>query len=200
MPHLVIATGPLAGERIHLDGEVTIGREGTDVVIDDDELSRRHAALRPATGGIEHEDLGSLNGTFVDGQRIEAPIVLGSGARIKIGATILHVEVEVAGAQATRLTQTPGREGGTTVSPAPARVGEAGTAPQPQPARPRPEPATPAAVGTPRAALGPPAFRAASRRPPRRSGAATRLRSGTVLVTLVILADALALIVYFATR
>jgi pSer/pThr/pTyr-binding forkhead associated (FHA) protein len=199
MPHLVIATGPLAGQRIRLDDELTIGREGTDVVIDDDELSRRHAALRPARGGVELEDLGSLNGTFVDGRRIEAPMLLGSGARIKMGATILHVEVEVEGAQATRLTQTPGPEGGTRVSPAPARDGEAGTAALQQPARTHHEPARPA-VGTPPAALGPPAFRAASRRPPRRSGAATRLRSGTVFVTLVILADAAALILYFAMR
>ena len=70
---LVVTKGPLAGQRLELDGELVIGREGAPVTIEDSELSRRHAAVRPVMGGFEVEDLGSLNGTFVNGNRINVP-------------------------------------------------------------------------------------------------------------------------------
>ena len=68
---LVFTQGPLTGQRLEPEGELVIGREGAALTIEDSELSRRHAAVRPVEGGIEIEDLGSLNGTFVNGQRID---------------------------------------------------------------------------------------------------------------------------------
>ena len=57
---LVVTQGSLTGQRLELEGELVIGREGVAVTIDDSELSRRHAAVRPVQGGFEIEDLGSL--------------------------------------------------------------------------------------------------------------------------------------------
>jgi pSer/pThr/pTyr-binding forkhead associated (FHA) protein len=85
------------GRRIEVDRELVIGRLDADVTIEDDELSRRHLAVRPVPGALEVEDLGSTNGTFVDSSRIGAPTRLHEGASVKLGSTVLVVEAEVAG-------------------------------------------------------------------------------------------------------
>ena len=85
MATLRITSGPAQGRTIECDRELLFGREGVDVVIDDDEMSRRHAAIRPGPGGTEVEDLGSLNGTFVDGGRITGTVVLTHSATIRMG-------------------------------------------------------------------------------------------------------------------
>jgi len=77
---------------VDIDEEVVIGREDTDLAIDDDELSHRHAVVRRHANRLQVEDLGSTNGTFVDGNRIAEPTLLGGGAEIKIGTTVLVVE------------------------------------------------------------------------------------------------------------
>src|SRR5277367_1753989 len=77
---LLFDEGPLGGLRLPVDGEVTLGRVTDDVGAGDPELSRRHALLRPMAGGIEVEDLGSTNGTWVDGVRIVAPTLLAPGS------------------------------------------------------------------------------------------------------------------------
>lgn len=101
---LVITSGPQAGEVLELDGESTLGREGADLVILDAEISRRHAILRPVAGGVEVEDLGSRNGTTVDGQRIDSPVTAGPGATIRVGTTTVTVQVEIPVPDATRLS------------------------------------------------------------------------------------------------
>jgi hypothetical protein len=101
-----MTAGPAAGRVIEIDSELVLGREGVDITIDDDELSRRHVALRPAQNGIEVEDLGSLNGTFVDGRRISAPQTLGDGARLKAGLSEGRVEVSL-DPQVTRASGVP---------------------------------------------------------------------------------------------
>jgi pSer/pThr/pTyr-binding forkhead associated (FHA) protein len=67
-----------------------IGRESSnDILIAGDALvSRRHAQLRAVPGGHEIEDLGSVNGLFVNGQRVPRA-ALRSGDRIRIGTTEL---------------------------------------------------------------------------------------------------------------
>ncbi|MGO9959517.1 MAG: beta-propeller fold lactonase family protein [Solirubrobacteraceae bacterium] len=101
MASLRVRSGPLSGTSIEVKGDLVIGREGVDVVIEDPELSRRHVVVRRVASGLEVEDLGSSNGTFVDGVRIEAPTVVGGGAELKIGTTLLVVE-GVLGPQPTR--------------------------------------------------------------------------------------------------
>ncbi len=97
MVGLMITTGAMQGQRIECDRPLVIGREdvgdGVDVVIDDAEMSRRHAVVTPAAGGLEIEDLGSLNGTFVNGNRISGKVILGPNAEVKLGTTQFTVEL-----------------------------------------------------------------------------------------------------------
>jgi hypothetical protein len=92
MARLRVVSGPNAGLTVDVDEEVVIGREDTDLAIDDEEMSKRHAVVRRHANRLQVEDLGSTNGTFVDGTRIAEPTLLGGGAEIKVGTTLLVVE------------------------------------------------------------------------------------------------------------
>jgi hypothetical protein len=87
---LVMHVGPNPGKVYELSqDEVTIGRDiGNTIVINDPEVSRRHARLTAQAGGYVLEDLGSTNGTFVDGQRLMGPHMLRSGETIMLGEKI----------------------------------------------------------------------------------------------------------------
>jgi pSer/pThr/pTyr-binding forkhead associated (FHA) protein len=107
MARLRITNGPLAGQTVEVTDEIVIGRENADLEIDDAEISRRHAAVRRLERTLEVEDLGSSNGTFVDGKQIDAPTPVGGGAEIKLGRTVLTVE-GVLPVDATQLRAAPG--------------------------------------------------------------------------------------------
>ena len=92
MPAVVVTSGPEAGRRVELDLEVAIGRQDTDLVVEDPEVSRRHAVLRRSDGSVVVEDLDSTNGTFVNGERIHSPIAVGPGDQIRVGQTTLEIE------------------------------------------------------------------------------------------------------------
>jgi predicted component of type VI protein secretion system len=92
VPDLIADAGPLAGRRLTVDHELTIGRVQGDLVVDDPKLSRRHAVIRVTDSGLEVEDLGSTNGTFIDGKRLTAATPLMPGARLQLGDTILIAE------------------------------------------------------------------------------------------------------------
>src|SRR2546430_2528170 len=96
--------GPEPGQLRDIGGEIVIGREG-DLRIDDRQASRRHAAVRPVLEGVEVEDLGSSNGTFVDGERIEGKVTLREGATLRIGQT--EFEIEIDQPEGTRLRPKP---------------------------------------------------------------------------------------------
>jgi hypothetical protein len=112
---VLITDGPSSGEQIELDREISFGRTGTDVAILDPELSRRHALIRPAPGGVEVEDLGSLNGTTVNGERIEGKVTAGDGAVIRMGTTSLTVQAPIAQPNVTRVSQAVAEDPGRTV-------------------------------------------------------------------------------------
>jgi pSer/pThr/pTyr-binding forkhead associated (FHA) protein len=91
-PQLAVLDGTRAGQTIPVVDAVVFGRaEGADIIVDDREMSRRHAVFRANGGALEVEDLGSLNGTWVDGVRIESRAALSPGSVVKLGQT--HVEV-----------------------------------------------------------------------------------------------------------
>src|SRR4051812_3002415 len=91
---LVIQEGAGAGSHHPVDGELILGREQStaNLVIPDAGVSRRHARVLPHNGGVIVEDLGSSNGTYVNGERISGPVELGTGDEVQLGATVLGVE------------------------------------------------------------------------------------------------------------
>jgi hypothetical protein len=91
MASLWVISGSRAGQSVGVTGELVIGRENADLTIDDAEVSRRHVAVRLEGGQLEVEDLGSANGTFVNGSRIEGPVKVGGGAKIRVGQTEFEV-------------------------------------------------------------------------------------------------------------
>ena len=87
-PALVVRSGGgRAGEHFTPQGDrTTIGRSpDNDIFLDDVTVSRKHAVLVESGGEIRIEDLGSLNGTFVNRRRIDSAIRLESGDEVQIG-------------------------------------------------------------------------------------------------------------------
>ena len=87
----VMRSGPTPGATYSLEGDqLTIGRDSVNgVVINDAEISRKHARLTFQGGKYVLEDLGSTNGTFVNGQRLAGPVVLKSGDVVSLGEQIV---------------------------------------------------------------------------------------------------------------
>jgi hypothetical protein len=83
-------SGPQAGREFQLEKEeLYIGRDiNNDIVINDSEVSRRHARLFQQGNQFMIEDLGSTNGTFINGQRLVGPYPLRSGELIVFGEHI----------------------------------------------------------------------------------------------------------------
>jgi hypothetical protein len=88
---VVFVSGPRTGDEMEVDRELIVGREESDLEIEDTTVSRRHAAFRPIDEGVEIEDLGSTNGTFVNGARIDSPVTLRPGDFISIGNSTFEV-------------------------------------------------------------------------------------------------------------
>ena len=83
---LIVKRGPNAGSKFFLDTDATtIGRHPeSDIFLDDITVSRRHAEIRRADGTFALHDVGSLNGTYVNRERVEES-TLRSGDEIQIG-------------------------------------------------------------------------------------------------------------------
>jgi predicted component of type VI protein secretion system len=109
---LNMKSGPTPGKVIQLvKPELSLGRDlSNDIVISDADVSRRHARLVQQGEGYLLEDLGSTNGTFINGSRVTAPQTLQSGDLIKLGEMVeLVYEMPGFDAQATVLA---GQHGG----------------------------------------------------------------------------------------
>ena len=83
---LVVRRGPNIGARFLLDGDVTtVGRHpDADIFLDDVTVSRRHAEFLRHGTSFQVKDLGSLNGTYFDGVRIDTAL-LSDGAEVQVG-------------------------------------------------------------------------------------------------------------------
>ncbi len=95
---LTMRTGPAPGKIFALSqDEISIGRDvSNDFIINDVEVSRRHARLSYQGTQFIIEDLGSTNGTFINGQRLSAPYVLRPGDVILLGENVTLVFEETA--------------------------------------------------------------------------------------------------------
>jgi hypothetical protein len=191
MGTLKVISGPAAGESLRIEKEVVIGREGADLTITDPQISRRHTALRPVATGVEVEDLGSLNGTFVNGQRLTAPITLSSSGKLKVGDSEIEIDVEPDGktqiAPAAAVAEARGSVRRVEEPAAAVAAAAAAAEPAARPAAPPPvAPPPPPRPGPPPLAEGP---------PPRRSGLVRFLP-----LLLLLIAAGVAAALYFALR
>ncbi|MCU1378856.1 MAG: hypothetical protein JWN29_1839 [Acidimicrobiales bacterium] len=81
------------GQRYALEDEVTMGRAaGCTVTLDDSYASQLHARVFRRDDGLHVEDLGSTNGTYVNGKKVTAPLPINRGDRVKVGATVFEVQ------------------------------------------------------------------------------------------------------------
>jgi len=84
-PSLVAQAGPLSGQRWILTGDIIVGRDDScQVVILNRQVSRYHARLISLPAGIQLEDLGSKNGTHLNGHDVIEPVMLQDGDVIQI--------------------------------------------------------------------------------------------------------------------
>ena len=78
MPKFVLrgVSGAAFGKTYPVPGPVVIGRQqDCDISIPSEEISRRHAQVKPSADGLLVEDLGSANGTFINGKRVQAGLM-----------------------------------------------------------------------------------------------------------------------------
>ncbi|MGH2844902.1 MAG: FHA domain-containing protein, partial [Thermoleophilaceae bacterium] len=89
---LEIVEGDEAGRQVDLGGPVEIGRDPSGTLaLDDDQVSRNHARVSGQGDLALVEDLGSTNGTYVNGQPIEGPRALRPGDRVRVGLTVIEL-------------------------------------------------------------------------------------------------------------
>jgi ABC transport system ATP-binding/permease protein len=113
---LVVEQGPSSGQEYPLATlPVVIGRlPGVDIVVDDTRISRQHARLSRRGNQIQIEDLGSSNGTFVNGERITSPQTVQDGDQIGLGQ-FLRFRIHLAPDPSATIVRSPDE---TTVRPA----------------------------------------------------------------------------------
>ncbi len=120
MARLTMLRGPTAGAVYELtDDVITVGRGSkNEIVIRDNEVSREHLRLVRVADGYEVHDLGSSNGTFINGQRVVGNWQLHTGSVLELGDSItLEYESDAAAAARTAGLVAPD----TSAAPAPAQ-------------------------------------------------------------------------------
>jgi len=125
---LLALFGPKRGVRLEIDKQATLGRSSdADLQLVDGKVSRQHCRFTIAGGRLEVEDLGSHNGTYVNGEKLTAARVLAAGDEVAVGDSLFLVDGDADAAAArfgdATLIVTPGS--------APAETGHAGAGPAP---------------------------------------------------------------------
>ncbi len=125
----IVRTGPSAGKTYPLEAaEISIGRDtSNNISLNDAEVSRKHARLIMKGSGYVLEDLGSTNGTFVNGNRLSGSIPLKSGDSVSFGENIALIYEAVMDVNATMVGSSR------TVSAAPVQQPAPAPAPAPAP-------------------------------------------------------------------
>lgn len=90
---VVLDAGPLQGQEFPLPAEVTVGRAGGCAINlpDDTFVSQLHARVFRRDGAIFVEDLGSTNGTYLNGRKVTAPVTVRKGDQVQFGRTTMEV-------------------------------------------------------------------------------------------------------------
>ncbi len=129
---LVMHSGPTPGKIFPMEGDViTIGREaGNGIVINDAEVSRKHTQFVFQGGKYIVTDLGSTNGTFVNGQRLTGQHILQPGEVVSLGEQINLLFEAVVPVDPNATMMSPGRQ--------PVMPKAVAPAPRPQPVAPPP--------------------------------------------------------------
>lgn len=113
MAHRIELRGPGGEVRAVVSGVVEVGRDGTDIVVDDPSVSRRHLSIDATGDHLTIDDLGSSHGTWVNGSQIAGAIVVGPADEIRLGDTTLTVIPE----PSTATTKAPAVQGSATLAP-----------------------------------------------------------------------------------
>jgi len=134
---LVMMSEPALGQSYELvKDEIRIGRgESNDIIINELEVSRKHACLTKQAAGYVIEDLGSTNGTFVNGTRLIGPHLLRPGETITLGEKV-NLELKIAydtDATVPTTLSVPPEESGLPVTEVPAQAPPAGQVPLARP-------------------------------------------------------------------
>jgi S1-C subfamily serine protease/pSer/pThr/pTyr-binding forkhead associated (FHA) protein len=88
---LTVAAGPRAGETFVVDRTTVVGRDPEcDISLDHDSVSRRHAQLSVDAFGVRVRDLGSTNGTWINGERISTERRLTDADEVRFGSVLLR--------------------------------------------------------------------------------------------------------------
>jgi pSer/pThr/pTyr-binding forkhead associated (FHA) protein len=138
----VMRSGPTVGKIFPLDAEeITIGRDAINIIaINDAEVSRKHARMELRGSAYVIQDLGSTNGTFINGTRVSGMQVLNPGDTVSFGEGIVLVYEPVGDVNATILSSKP--PAATVQKPAPVSVPAPAPASAPAPVQmPSPAPA-----------------------------------------------------------
>jgi predicted component of type VI protein secretion system len=132
----VMRSGPAAGKVFPLEApDISIGRDSTNtIVINDAEVSRRHARMDLRGAAYVIQDLGSTNGTFVNGARIRGIQVLNSGDTVAFGEGIVLAYEAAVDVNATILSEKTPQTIIQKSAPAPAPVPVPAPTPAPVPA------------------------------------------------------------------
>jgi len=89
---IVVRSDSLSGQRIPVTSPMVLGRsDEADIVIDDPYASDFHVRVGLQEGNLVANDLGSTNGTYINGRRVVMPTTLTKGDALQIGKTILEV-------------------------------------------------------------------------------------------------------------
>lgn len=192
MANFLVRSGKLKGTRLPVRVPVVnIGRaEYNDVVIADDSVSTAHAKLQRREGVWVLTDLGSTNGTFVDGEAVDGEVALGPGVTVRFGQVSVLFEptddaMGVAKGSGTQMMEPI----------------KAPPAPMPPPPPPPPPPAPPVSAAPPRTSAPTPREQQpsrpapAARRPP--PVVTAPAKSGGKWLVPALLIVALAALVYF---
>jgi transcriptional regulator with GAF, ATPase, and Fis domain len=125
---LLALFGPKRGVRLEIEKQATLGRSSdADLQLVDGKVSRQHCRFTIGSGGLEVEDLGSHNGTYVNGERLTAARVLAAGDEVAVGDSLFLVDGGADAAAArfgdATLIVTPGSAPSETAPGAPATDG-----------------------------------------------------------------------------